>query len=55
MKSKERVIKAINHDETDKVPVDLGGSIQSTIHAYAYADLKKFLGIESGDVEIIPV
>jgi len=53
MTSKERVTKAVNHEATDKIPVDLGGSIQSTIHAYAYADLKKALEIESGHVEIM--
>lgn len=53
MTSKERIIKAINHEETDKIPVDLGGSIQSTIHVYAYSDLKRALGIESGNVEIM--
>ena len=52
MTSKQRVLKAINHEPTDKIPVDLGGSVQSTIHAYAYADLKKALGIESGHLEI---
>ena len=53
MTSKERVIKAIRHEETDKIPIDLGGSIQSTIHAYAYAELKKAFGIETGHVEIM--
>jgi len=52
MTSKERVMRAVNHEEVDKIPVDLGGSVQSTIHVYAYAALKKALGIESGDVEI---
>ena len=53
MTSKERVMRAVNHKQTDKIPVDLGGSVQATIHAYAYAALKKTLGIESGDVEIM--
>lgn len=53
MTSKERVTRAINHEATDKVPVDLGGSVQSTIHAYAYANLKKALQIQSGHVEIM--
>ena len=52
MTSKERVMRAVNHEEVDKIPVDLGGSVQSTIHVYAYAALKKALGIESGDVEV---
>lgn len=52
MTSKERVMRAVNHEEVDKIPVDLGGSVQSTIHVYAYAVLKEALGIESGDVEV---
>jgi uroporphyrinogen decarboxylase len=53
MTSKERVLKAVQHKTTDKIPVDMGGSVQSTIHAYAYAELKKALGIASGSVEIM--
>lgn len=44
---------AVNHDATDKIPVDLGGSVQSTIHVYAYADLKRALGIKTGSVEVM--
>ena len=51
--SKERVLRTINHKESDKIPVDLGGSIQSTIHAYAYDELKKALGIKHGNIEIM--
>jgi uroporphyrinogen decarboxylase len=53
MTSKERVLKAINHEVTDKVPVDLGSNIQATIHAYAYHNLKLALGISTGRVEIM--
>lgn len=51
--SKERVLRTINHKESDKIPVDLGGSIQSTIHAYAYDELKKALGIKHSNIEIM--
>jgi uroporphyrinogen decarboxylase len=51
--SKQRIINAIKHEESDKVPVDLGGSVQSTIHAYTYSNLKKALGINSGNIEIM--
>jgi len=53
MKSKERILNAIKHKESDKIPVDLGGSIQSTIHVYAYSNLKKALGISSGNIEVM--
>ena len=53
MKSKERILNAIKHKESDKVPIDLGGSVQSTIHVYAYSNLKKALGISSGNIEVM--
>ncbi len=45
MNSRERVTKALNHQEPDKVPIDLGGFL-TTIEAEAYEDLKKCLGMQ---------
>ena len=53
MTSKERVIKALSHEATDRIPIDLGGTLVSGIHAYAYNELKKFLKINTGKIEII--
>jgi uroporphyrinogen decarboxylase len=47
MNSRERVLTAINHQETDRVPIDLGGTRQSGIAASTYHKLKQRLGIES--------
>jgi uroporphyrinogen decarboxylase len=52
MTSRDRVLKAINHQEPDRVPVDLGGHRSSGIMAIAYNNLKKFLGISSGDIYV---
>ncbi len=46
MNSRQRVLAAIDHKEPDKVPVDLGGTICSTITATAHKQLKKFLKID---------
>ena len=46
LSSRDRVITALNHDEPDRVPADLGGSQNSTIHIEAYVRLLKYLGIE---------
>ena len=46
MKPRERVTMALNHQEPDRVPIDLGGSICSSIHRQAYVDLKTHLGME---------
>ena len=48
MTSRERVRKAIAHGEPDRIPIDLGGTTVTGIHASAYARLKKSLGITSG-------
>ncbi|HUS74041.1 MAG TPA: hypothetical protein VMY06_13355, partial [Sedimentisphaerales bacterium] len=44
MTSRERVIKAINHQIPDRVPIDLGG-FQTGIHQKAYAELLSHLGL----------
>ncbi len=43
--SRERVLRALNHQEPDMIPLDLGGN-QSSIHVKAYKRLLKYLGIE---------
>jgi len=44
MTSRERVLKALNHEIPDRVPVDLGGN-QTGIHRIAYERLCRHLGI----------
>jgi len=46
MTSRERVIKAINHMEPDRVPVDIGGSFVTGIHMDAYCNIVKNLGLD---------
>ncbi len=51
MNSRERVLAALNHREPDKVPIDLGGTICSTISATANDNLKEFLKInKNGEI-----
>lgn len=50
--SRERVLKAVNHQEPDRVPIDLGGHRSSGIMAIAYNKLKQHLGISSGDIYV---
>ena len=42
--SRERILAAINHQISDKVPVDLGATPSSGISAIAYSNLLKYLG-----------
>jgi uroporphyrinogen decarboxylase len=47
MNSRERVLLAIDHQEPDRVPIDLGGTRQSGIAAATYHRLKQLLGVHS--------
>jgi len=47
MNSRQRVQRAINHQEPDRVPIDLGGTRQSGIAASTYHQLKQRLGLHT--------
>jgi uroporphyrinogen decarboxylase len=53
MNPRERVVSALNHQEPDRIPIDLGGSICSSIHQEAYVDLKKHLGMDVEEIELV--
>ena len=52
MTSRERVVKALNHEVPDRMPIDLGG-FQTGIHKRAYEDLIAHLGIKEDGVQIL--
>jgi len=52
MNSRERVLAAINHQEPDRVPVDIGGSIVTGIMAGALTRLRRHLGMDTGPVKV---
>ena len=45
MTRRERVLKAVALEEPDRLPLDLCGHINSSIHRDAYANLRKYLGM----------
>jgi len=55
MRSRERVLLALEHKEPDRVPIDLGGTRATTIMALAYADLKRYLGLTSGEIRVYDI
>ncbi len=55
MNSRERVIATIEHRTPDRVPIDFGATRQSGIMAGAYYQLKKHLGIESGETFVFDI
>jgi uroporphyrinogen decarboxylase len=52
MTSRERVRAAINHQETDQVPIDLAGYFASGMAAIAYAKLRKYLGLAEEPIRV---
>lgn len=55
MTSRERILAAINHQQTDRVPVDLSATPSSGISAIAYSNLVKHIGREDLSVQIYDV
>lgn len=49
--SRERLRKALSHEEPDRIPIDLGGN-QTGIHKFAYQALLEHWGLR-GDLEIM--
>ncbi len=52
MTGRERVLTALAHREPDRVPLDLGGTVDTGIHKDAYRALADRLGIETGPLSI---
>jgi uroporphyrinogen decarboxylase len=43
MNSRERVVTALNHEEPDRLPIDLGGTVVTSIAKSTYAALRDYL------------
>lgn len=52
MTHRERVIAALNHRESDRVPVDFGGGPATQIHPEAYSRLLAHLGYEEENLQV---
>jgi uroporphyrinogen decarboxylase len=52
LSSRERVLTALNHQEPDRVPIDIGGTRVSSIMAVTYAKLREYLGMEPGRIRV---
>jgi uroporphyrinogen decarboxylase len=53
MNARERVMAALNYKEPDRVPIDLGATIVSSIHEQAYVELKKHLGMDLEELKML--
>ena len=47
MSHRERVLAALNHQEPDRVPIDLGATRNTGINRYAYRQLLDYLDIDA--------
>ena len=52
MTGKERVRRALAHEEADRVPVDFGGCAQTTIHVGVIAKLREHFGLRKEPVKV---
>lgn len=52
MTSRDRVRMALNHQEPDRVPIDLGGTVVSSIGIPAYAALRQYLGLPNNPIRV---
>lgn len=52
MTSRERVCAALNHQQPDRIPIDLSGHRSSGISGIAYMRLRDFLGLEKRPIRI---
>jgi len=53
MKSRERVLTALAHTEPDRVPIDLGGTVVSTIAIPTYAALRRHLVLSEKPIQTL--
>ncbi|MBU2536150.1 MAG: uroporphyrinogen decarboxylase family protein [Chloroflexota bacterium] len=49
---RERVIRALSHQEPDRVPIDLGSTICTSAHIATYQKLKAHFGVDAEDTII---
>lgn len=52
MTSRERISAALNHQESDRIPIDFGGSAVTGIHVSCVAALREYYGLEKRPVKI---
>jgi uroporphyrinogen decarboxylase len=55
MNHRDRVLAALSHQEPDRVPLDLGGTCDSTISAFSYQALRRRLGLAPSATRIVDV
>jgi len=52
MRSRERVIRTLNHEPVDRIPIDLGSHMSTGISMFAYWHLREYLGLSTRNIWI---
>lgn len=55
MNHRQRVLGALRHQEPDRLPIDLGGTGDSTIMAVAYQEFRAHLGLRPSTTRVVDV
>ncbi len=55
MNSRQRAKMALNHQEPDKIPFDLGGTVLTSINVHAYRKLRHYLGLPEKEIGVMDV
>lgn len=55
MNHRERVLTALKHEEADRLPIDFGGTGDSTINVAAYRELREKLALGAGTIRVADV
>jgi uroporphyrinogen decarboxylase len=53
MKPRNRVMLALNHQEPDRIPIDLGATIVSSVVKKTYVELKQYLGLPLEEIRML--
>src|ERR1700690_3301397 len=53
MKPRDRVMQALNHQEPDRIPIDLGATIVTSIANRTYGELEKYLGLPVEEIKVL--
>ena len=53
MTSRERVMLALNHKEPDRIPIDLGATIVTSISNRTYGELERYLGLPVEEIKVL--
>lgn len=55
MTSRQRVLCALDHKEPDRIPIDFGGTVDSTIQAINYGNLRRYLKVSAVQIRVVDV